>query len=362
MIINTSSSVYHYTLVNTFNLFLDSSWGYTQCRYDLEYANFGVLKGENHFQLKGWPKVAFRLSQYPFFWWEASCLRLSMPVSSEQIADTWVPHIMAVKIPKRRASKIRNMRKTVVAGGDTPEQVFHSLPTQVMKWWMDMYRAWNDIIHIYIVNKTKNFWLLSPTQLLTHGQWWSIFLMHLWQTLQWWALSGFMETHLGHLNTTCPSAKFNRLIFSWVAFPFGTAPGSVSIHRTCEATAMKAKNWKMTPLTTLHVVLGLWISITKFTTYTAYRTSSHVKMAHTHPQMSLTHHKLGSVISQARPSFRHKGPRSTVVTPSSTGPLCRDFSVLTIGPFGSSLSLCLFRCSSSSIITLYLTRPVTVCV
>lgn len=33
-----------------------------------------------------------------------------------------------------------------------------------------------------------------------------------------------METHLGHLNTTCPSAKFNRLIFSCVAFPFGTAP------------------------------------------------------------------------------------------------------------------------------------------
>lgn len=44
-----------------------------------------------------------------------------LTVSSEQIADTWVPHIMAVKIPKRRASKIRNMRKTVVAGGDTPE-------------------------------------------------------------------------------------------------------------------------------------------------------------------------------------------------------------------------------------------------
>ena len=26
------------------------------------------------------------------------------------------------------------------------------------------------------VNKTKYFWLFSPTQLLTQGQWWSIFL------------------------------------------------------------------------------------------------------------------------------------------------------------------------------------------
>lgn len=37
---------------------------------------------------------------------------------------------------------------------------------------------------ILTVNKTKNFWLLSPTQLLTQGQWWSIFLIHLWQTLK----------------------------------------------------------------------------------------------------------------------------------------------------------------------------------
>lgn len=117
--------------------------------------------------------------------------------------------------------------------------------------------------------------------------------------------------------------------------------GSVSIHRTCDATAMKAKNWNMRPFTILHVVLGLWRSMTKFTTYSAYRTSSQVKMAHTHPQMSLTHHKLGSVINQARPSFLHRGPRLMVVTPSSTGPLCRDFSVLTIGPLGSPFSLSL---------------------
>lgn len=36
---------------------------------------------------------------------------------------------------------------------------------------------------ILTVNSTKYFWLLSPTQLLTQGQWWSIFLMQRLQTL-----------------------------------------------------------------------------------------------------------------------------------------------------------------------------------
>ena len=43
-------------------------------------------------------------------------------VSSEQIADSWVPIMIAVNIPKRIASNMRNMRKMVVAGGETPEQ------------------------------------------------------------------------------------------------------------------------------------------------------------------------------------------------------------------------------------------------
>lgn len=34
------------------------------------------------------------------------------------------------------------------------------------------------------VNRTKYFWLFSPTQLLTQGQWWSIFRIHRLQTLQ----------------------------------------------------------------------------------------------------------------------------------------------------------------------------------
>ena len=57
-----------------------------------------------------------------------------LTVSSEQMADTWVPHMMAVKIPKSRASKMRKMRKTVVAGGDTPEQAEMYLNYKREKW------------------------------------------------------------------------------------------------------------------------------------------------------------------------------------------------------------------------------------
>lgn len=34
------------------------------------------------------------------------------------------------------------------------------------------------------MKSTKNLWFFSPTQLLTQGQWWSIFRMHLLQILQ----------------------------------------------------------------------------------------------------------------------------------------------------------------------------------
>ena len=42
--------------------------------------------------------------------------------------------------------------------------------------------------------------------------------------LQWCALSGFMLTHFGHLNTTSPCFKPSFIIFSLVAFPLGMAP------------------------------------------------------------------------------------------------------------------------------------------
>ena len=39
-------------------------------------------------------------------------------------------------------------------------------------------------VTVLTVKRTKYFWLFSPTQLFTQGQWWSIFLIHLWQTLK----------------------------------------------------------------------------------------------------------------------------------------------------------------------------------
>ena len=42
----------------------------------------------------------------------------------------------------------------------------------------------NGATRTLTVNKTKNFWLFSPTQLLTHGQWWSIFRIQRRQTLK----------------------------------------------------------------------------------------------------------------------------------------------------------------------------------
>lgn len=41
-----------------------------------------------------------------------------------------------------------------------------------------------NFIRWLTVKSTKYFWLFSPTQLLTQGQWWSIFRMQRLQTLQ----------------------------------------------------------------------------------------------------------------------------------------------------------------------------------
>lgn len=66
---------------------------------------------------------------------------------------------------------------------------------------------------ILTVNKTKNFWLLSPTQLLTQGQWWSIFLIHLWQTLKRITKMSkiyklvFMHLYLLEILSYCPAYK-----------------------------------------------------------------------------------------------------------------------------------------------------------
>lgn len=43
---------------------------------------------------------------------------------------------------------------------------------------------YDNLIRALTVKSTKYFWLFSPTQLLTQGQWWSIFRMQRLQTLQ----------------------------------------------------------------------------------------------------------------------------------------------------------------------------------
>lgn len=43
---------------------------------------------------------------------------------------------------------------------------------------------YDNSIRALTVKSTKYFWLFSPTQLLTQGQWWSIFRMQRLQTLQ----------------------------------------------------------------------------------------------------------------------------------------------------------------------------------
>mmetsp|Transcript_18458 Transcript_18458/g.50678 ORF Transcript_18458/g.50678 Transcript_18458/m.50678 type:complete len:204 (+) Transcript_18458:381-992(+) len=47
--------------------------------------------------------------------------------------------------------------------------------------------------------RMKNLWLPIPTQLPTHGQWWSMRLTHLSQTEQWCARSGLASLQRRHL-------------------------------------------------------------------------------------------------------------------------------------------------------------------
>ena len=46
-------------------------------------------------------------------------------------------------------------------------------------------------IRVYIRNKIKCFWFLKPTQLLIHGQCWSMFIMHFLPVLQCWTRGPF---------------------------------------------------------------------------------------------------------------------------------------------------------------------------
>lgn len=54
-------------------------------------------------------------------------------------------------------------------------------------------------VPVYNVNRKKYFVFLIPTQLLIHGQWWSIFKIQTLHSEQWWALIGFhFKLHFLH--------------------------------------------------------------------------------------------------------------------------------------------------------------------
>lgn len=82
-------------------------------------------------------------------------------------------------------------------------------------------------------------------------QWWSIFKTHRLQTEQWWARSGLIEQHFGHLKMTSPSRKPIIWMFSLVALPFGTAPGSENIDFRWLETARNARRLKRSILIVL---------------------------------------------------------------------------------------------------------------
>lgn len=94
-----------------------------------------------------------------------------MPVSSVQMECTWVPNITDVKMRKSRASKHSRMSRMTVVGGEKELHFVQSSSKQCRKWNPTMMRACKEMRAMYIVNRTKYFWLFSPTQLLTQGQW-----------------------------------------------------------------------------------------------------------------------------------------------------------------------------------------------
>ena len=68
---------------------------------------------------------------------------------------------------------------------------------------MEMMNSYNIEKNIkYVISRTyrrrsmKYFLFQNPTQLLIHGQWWSMFKTHLLQAEQWWHLSGLNTLHI----------------------------------------------------------------------------------------------------------------------------------------------------------------------
>jgi hypothetical protein len=116
----------------------------------------------------------------------------------------------------------------------------------------------------------KYFWLSSPTQLLIlmknwrkqirnqsnlnvlngdQGQWWSIFLTHLLQILQWWARGGLyisQRTQTDQLFSLLPSLLVSNCL-ELKSSPYlgcGTTPGSDIEAFKCDQINKININWK----------------------------------------------------------------------------------------------------------------------
>lgn len=76
-------------------------------------------------------------SEAILFWLQVESglvLIVLLTVSSFQMALTCVKNMTAVKMAKRRLSKMRKSKRTTVAGGEKEEHCRHSLLTQITNW------------------------------------------------------------------------------------------------------------------------------------------------------------------------------------------------------------------------------------
>jgi len=99
--------------------------------------------------------------------------------------------------------KLNALEQTVAACNCWHKFLPHILLTYLLTY-QKYQHEWSEIL---TVNRIKNFWLLWPTQLLTHGQWWSIFRIQRWHMLQ----RQHTTTHV-LLSCRCPNKNLHSLI------------------------------------------------------------------------------------------------------------------------------------------------------
>ena len=119
-----------------------------------------------------------RLSSERLFW-----DRVSVVVLSVQMEHIWLQSITKAK---RKPIKATRKRKRMGLRGVTVLLAFHSRQTGLRRKGMPSRSStWIETSPVNRVKSKKYFWLSSPTQLLTQGQWWSFLRMQRPHTMQW---------------------------------------------------------------------------------------------------------------------------------------------------------------------------------